>query len=110
MMMMLQARQMLASGYALDAVFRHEKLSVTDADLKAAAAQLNPQDPAGAKRQMEEAGQGFALREIAERQKAAEYLVAHATVKDLESAAPAEASAASEAEPAAAEDDASKAE
>ncbi len=113
MMMMLQARQMLASGYALDAVFRHEKLSVTDADLKAAAAQLNPQDPAGAKRQMEEAGQGFALREVAERQKAAEYLVAHATVKDLEPAAPAEAPAAAgegdKADPAA-EDDAPKAE
>ena len=88
MMLMLQARQMLASGYALDAVFRHEKLSITDDDLMAAAAQLNPQDPAGAKRQMEEAGQGFALREIAERQKANEYLVAHATIKDINPSAP----------------------
>lgn len=98
MMMMLQARQMLAGGYALDAVFRHEKLTVTDDDLTAAAAQLNPQDPAGARRQMEEAGQGFALREVAERQKANEFLVANAIVKDIDPSAPAAASEATEGE------------
>ena len=36
MMLMIQARQMLVQGYALDAVFRHEKMTLDDEDIMAA--------------------------------------------------------------------------
>ena len=40
--MMMQAREMLVQGYALDALFRHEKLTLTEDDLDAAARQHEP--------------------------------------------------------------------
>ena len=67
MMMMMQTRQMLVQGYALDALFRHEGLVVSDEDVQEACAAMNPQNPQGVRRQMEESGRGFALREAAER-------------------------------------------
>ena len=49
-----------------------------------ACAAMNPQNPQGVRRQMEESGRGFALREAAERIKANKWLLEHAdiTVKD----------------------------
>ena len=84
MMMMMQTRQMLVQGYALDALFRHEGLVVSDEDVQEACAAMNPQNPQGVRRQMEESGRGFALREAAERIKANKWLLEHAdiTVKD----------------------------
>lgn len=43
MMVMMQVREMLVEGYALDALFAHEGLATTDADYLAAAQQINPQ-------------------------------------------------------------------
>lgn len=80
MLMMMQAREMLVQGYALDALFRHEKLTLTEDDLDAAARSMNPQDPKAVRRGMEENGQGFALREAAERMKANRWLLEHAEV------------------------------
>ncbi|MFR3090994.1 MAG: hypothetical protein ACLTMP_03995 [Eggerthella lenta] len=70
MIMMMQTREMLVQGYALDALFRHEKMTLTDEDIDAACRSMNPQNPDAVKREMQENGRGFALREAAERMKA----------------------------------------
>ncbi|QOS67315.1 trigger factor [Eggerthella guodeyinii] len=80
MLMMMQTREMLVQGYALDALFRHEKLTLTDEDIDAACRSMNPQNPDAVKREMQENGRGFALREAAERMKANQWLLDHATV------------------------------
>ncbi len=80
MMMMLQTRATLVQGYALDALFRHEKMTLDDADLDAPAKAMNPQNPAAARRELEESGRGFALRELAQRMKANRWLLDHAEV------------------------------
>ena len=92
MIMMMQTREMLVQGYALDALFRHEGLVVSDEDVQEACAAMNPQNPQGVRRQMEESGRGFALREAAERIKANKWLLEHAdiTVKDPNEAPAAE--------------------
>lgn len=81
MMLMLQIREMLVQGFALDAIFRHENLSLTDEDIEAACLAMNPQmNPKKMREQMTKAGQGFALRETAERLKANNWLVEHADI------------------------------
>ena len=80
MIMMMQTREMLVQGYALDALFRHEKMTLTDEDIDAACRSMNPQNPDAVKREMQENGRGFALREAAERMKANQWLLDHAVV------------------------------
>ena len=80
MIMMRQTREMLVQGYALDALFRHEKMTLTDEDIDAACRSMNPQNPDAVKREMQENGRGFALREAAERMKANQWLLDHAVV------------------------------
>lgn len=95
MMMMLQTREVLVQGFCLDSVFAHEKLTLTDEDLDAACRNMNPQGDAKMMReQLEATGRSFALRETAERLKAAKYVTEHAvvTVRDA-SATPAEKAA-----------------
>lgn len=99
MLMMMQTREMLVQGYALDALFRHEKMTLTDEDIDAACRSMNPQNPAAARREMEESGRGFALREAAQRMKANQWLLDHATVtveapEEVQPEAPAEPAAA----------------
>ena len=91
MMMMMQTREMLVQGYALDALFRHEKLVLTDEDIEAACRAMNPQqNPKQVRNQMEQSGRGFALREAAERLKANQWLVDHAVVNVVDPNAPKE--------------------
>ena len=80
MMLMVQARQMLVQGYALDALFRHEKMTLDDEDIMAACRAMNPADPTTARRQMEGNGQAFVLRETAGRLKANRWLLEHADI------------------------------
>lgn len=80
MMMMMQIRETLVQGYSLDAVFRHEKMTLEEEDINEACAMLNPQNPKIAREQMERTGRGFALQEIAERMKANKWLLDHAEV------------------------------
>ena len=80
MIMMMQTREMLVQGYALDALFRHEKMTLTDEDIDAACRSMNPQNPDAVKREMQENGRGFALREAAERMKANQWMLDHAIV------------------------------
>lgn len=91
MFVMMQTREMLVQGYALDALFRHEKMVLTDEDIDAACRSMNPQNPAAARREMEESGRGFALREAAERMKANQWLLDHANVTVVEPAQPEQA-------------------
>ncbi len=84
MMMMISMRQNLVQGYALDAYYRHEKLSYTEDDLNEACFQINPRDPKYARRQMEKNGLGYALREAAERLRACKRLVETATITERE--------------------------
>ncbi|MCL2889140.1 MAG: trigger factor [Eggerthellaceae bacterium] len=80
MMMMLQTRQTLIEGYSLDAVFRHEKMVLTDEDILEACKVMNPQQPTKVREQMEKAGCGFLMRESAARIKASRWLVENAEI------------------------------
>jgi trigger factor len=84
---MMQTRQTLRCDYALDALFEYAGLEVTDEDIDAACAEMNPMNPAAVKREMESSGRGFALREVAARYAASRYLVDNAiiTVEGAES-------------------------
>lgn len=86
MMMMLHTREMLVQGYALDAVFRHQGLVITDEDITEACAEMgNGQaDPKMIRSQLEDSGRGFVLREAAERLRANKWLVEHAIVTEQE--------------------------
>ena len=86
MMLMVQTRQQLVQGFALDAYYRHYNLSYTEEDLDAACFQLNPRDPHQARRRMEQGGLGYALREAAQRVCACKHLVEHAEITERETA------------------------
>ena len=88
MMMMLHTREMLVQGYALDAVFRHEGLVITDDDLTEACIEMGggQTDPKLMRSQLEDSGRGFVLREAAERLRANKWLVEHAVIKESEPA------------------------
>lgn len=96
MMLMMQTRETLVQGFALDAVFRHEHLRITDEDIEAVCRSMNPNVPPKRMReQVEQSGHGFALRESAERMKANKWVLEHAIVHvekapepELEAAAP----------------------
>lgn len=96
MMLMLQVRQMLTQGFALDAYFRHHGMSINEEDLVEACRAMNPQmNPQQMIKQAEAAGHMFALRESAERLKANNDLVAKAEIEVVDPAAPAPAGDAS---------------
>ena len=80
MMLMMQTRSTLVSGYILDAFFRHEKLVVEDRDIREACAEFNPQQPDLVRQEFETTGRGFALREMAERVRAQRWLVQNAKI------------------------------
>ena len=96
-------------GYALDALFRHEKMVLTDEDIEAACRSMSPQqNPKQVRNQMEQTGRGFALREAAERLKANRWLVDHAIVNVVDPRAAQAAQAAPEAAAAPAGEDVAK--
>lgn len=98
MMLMMQTREVLVQGFCLDAVFRHERMTLTDKDLEDACYGMNPQaNPKMMRQQLEDSGRGFALRETAERLKAARFVAANAKITVAEApAAPVAAPAAVE--------------
>ena len=86
MMLMMQTRELLVQGFALDAVFRHEHLTLTDHDIEAACYAMNPNiKPKQLRQQLEQSGRGFALRESAERLKANQWVLDHAIIHVAES-------------------------
>ena len=84
MLMMMQTRQQLVTGFALDAVFRKKKLVVSEEDIVDACKNMNPQYPSRVRKELEETGRNFVLRESAERVCAAKYLVEHAIIHEPE--------------------------
>lgn len=88
MMLMLQVRQMLTQGFALDAYFRHFGMTTNEEDLIAACRAMNPQaNPQQMLKQAEAGGHMFALRESAERLKANNDLVEKAQIEVIDPAA-----------------------
>ena len=82
MMMMMQIRELLVQGFALDALFRHERLTLNDEDIDAACHLMNPQvNPKMLRQRLEQTGRGFMLREAAERLRANDWLVEHANIR-----------------------------
>ena len=82
MMMMMQIRELLVQGFALDALFRHERLTLNDEDIDAACHLMNPQvNPKMLRQRLEQTGRGFMLREAAERLKANNWLLEHANIR-----------------------------
>lgn len=95
MMLMMQTREVLVQGFCLDAVYRHEHMTLTDKDLEDACLGMNPQgNPKMMRQQLEDSGRGFALRETAERLKAARFVASQAkiTVADAPASPAADAS------------------
>ena len=84
MMTMLHTREMLVQGYALDAVFRHQGLAITEDDITEACAEMGDADPKMIRSQLEDSGRGFVLREAAERLRANKWLVEHANITETE--------------------------
>lgn len=81
MMLIVQSREMLAQGYALDALFEHEGLVLEDADYTLGAKELEPRrDPLQTRQQLERTGRKFILREAAQRRKAAQWALDHAEI------------------------------
>ena len=81
MFLMLETRQQLVQGYALDAYYRHFNLSYTDQDVLEVCKSINPRQPERLRKQLEAGGLGFSLRESAQRLCAAKHLVEHADIK-----------------------------
>lgn len=79
-MTMMQSKENLAQGYALDALFRHEGLSLSDEDIREACKTFDPENPDMIRKQMEYSGCGYMLRETAERLKASNWLLEHAEI------------------------------
>ncbi|MCD8315979.1 MAG: trigger factor [Eggerthellaceae bacterium] len=83
MMMMLQAREMLVNGFTLDAIYRHEKLALTDEDYHDTCRLMNPDvAPDKTMEMFEQTGRMFALRESAQRMKANKWIMAHTHIDD----------------------------
>lgn len=73
-----QSKEILAQGYALDALFLHEKMVLTDEDIFESCKTFDPEHPDMIRKQMEFTGYGYMLRETAERFKASQWLVDNA--------------------------------
>lgn len=81
MLLMLQTREVLVQGFVLDAIYRHEKLSITDDDINEACLSINTQaNPKQLRAEFEKNGSMFALREAAQRICANKWLVDHANI------------------------------
>ena len=80
MLFMVQVRQTIMQGYALDALYRHLGLKYSNEDIRGVCESVNPQNPFSVKERMERSGNGYALEEAAQRFCASNWLVDHSTV------------------------------
>lgn len=78
--LMSRAHTTLVRGFALDAVFRHEGLTVSDEDIDVACAQIDPANPKAVRAEMARSGRTFTLVEMAERAKASRWVYDHAVI------------------------------
>ena len=83
--LMMQTRETLVQGYALDAVYRHAGLTLTEEDLVTWCRTVAPgQNPREMRHNMERSGRGFVMREGAARLKANDWAAAQAKVNVTE--------------------------
>ena len=85
MLLMWQAREVLRQGYALDALYRHEKLSVSEADIDETCCAISGMDDARKARENARAmGKMHSVKEAAQRFKATDWALERAeiTVRD----------------------------
>ena len=80
MMLMFQTRQQLTQAFSLDALYRRKALTFTDEEINEVCRQMSPQAPQRVRKQMEDTGYGYALKESAARLAASKYLVEHADI------------------------------
>jgi trigger factor len=74
MRMMLQTRELLSQGFALDAIARHRGISVSDADLTETFAVMAPGHEAEMREHYESTGRMYLIREATLRRKATQWL------------------------------------
>lgn len=81
MQVMMETRQALREGFALDAVFRHEGLELTEEDMEFWCREMYPdKEPRQTRLAMERSGQGFMMKEAASRLKANRWVYEHAHI------------------------------
>lgn len=81
--LMAQANNQLIQGFILDAVFKHENLSLELPDLMAAVRGIAPGREEETLDALEKSGRSFLLRESASRLKAAGWLLKSSTIKEV---------------------------
>jgi trigger factor len=84
MQVMLQVRESLRQGFALDALARHMKLTVNDDDYKDALSRIAPGREDQARKEYEGTGRSYMINEAALRTKANKWLVETATYEYFE--------------------------
>jgi len=84
MMLMMQVRETLRQGFALDALARHLKLSISEADLADTISRLAPGNEERMRAEFEASGRMYMLKEAAMRTKANKMLLETAIVEVLE--------------------------
>ena len=77
---MMQGKELLTQGYALDALFQKKRLCLTDEDIREACRSFDPENPDLMRKQMEYSGCGFLLIETAERLRASTWLLENACI------------------------------
>lgn len=87
MALLVQAREILTQGYALDALFAQQKLALTQDDIDKACQAMNPGQPARDTYETAKSmGRVHTLMETAERFKANDWLVEHSNITVIRAA------------------------
>lgn len=81
MSIMMQTREILVQGFALDALARHLKLEITDEDIEETFKAMAPGKEKEARREFEATGRMYLIKEAAQRMKANKWLVETAEIK-----------------------------
>ena len=84
MMLMMQVRETLRQGFALDALARHLKLTITEEDLVDTISRMAPGNEERMRAEFEASGRMYMLREAAMRTKANKMLLEAATIEVIE--------------------------
>jgi trigger factor len=84
MQLMMQVRESLRQGFALDALASHLKLTVSDEDYTDALARIAPNHVEEARKEYENAGRTYLVKEAALRTKANKWLYDNATFEYIE--------------------------
>ncbi|MDR2035738.1 MAG: hypothetical protein LBP91_03585 [Coriobacteriales bacterium] len=84
MNLMIQVRETLRQGFALDALARHLKLTLSEEDLADTLTRMSPGNEERLRAELEGSGRSYILTEAATRTKANKWLVENATFETVE--------------------------